>query len=168
MTTLAWDTSPILHAGRIDRLDVLGDIASGWPRSVTTAAVAEELEPEGIALPDWLEVVHVDGLAELVSLAEWLGRVSAGKHHRGEATVLAWAEVHHAIAIVDDRDARMTAQKVGLETHGVLWVVANAVHDKRIAKTTAGSFVDAMIASGARYPFEAGGFVTWAQAEGLL
>ncbi|NEE04726.1 hypothetical protein [Phytoactinopolyspora halotolerans] len=28
-----------MHAGRIDRFDVLGDMASGWVRNVTTAAV---------------------------------------------------------------------------------------------------------------------------------
>ncbi|MQA27422.1 MAG: hypothetical protein GEU94_18600, partial [Micromonosporaceae bacterium] len=72
MTVLVWDTSPILHAGRIDRLDVLGDIASGWAHNVTTAAVAEELEADSVAVPDWLEVVHVDGLVELVALADWL------------------------------------------------------------------------------------------------
>lgn len=107
MTGLVWDTSPILHAGRIDRLDVLGDIASGWGRNVTTAAVAEELERENVTVPEWLGVVHVDGLDEIIALGEWLQRVSAGRRDRGEATVFAWAEVHDAIAIVDDKDARM-------------------------------------------------------------
>lgn len=168
MTTLVWDTSPILHAGLIDRLDVLGDIASGWPRNVTTAAVVEELEPESIAVPDWLEVVHVDGLSELVALGSWLQRVSAGSHHRGEATVLAWAEVHLAIPIIDDKDARIAAQHAGLAAHGTLWVVANAFQDKRITRAAASGFIDAMQGSGARYPFEPGGFIGWAESQDLL
>lgn len=121
MSTLIWDTSPILHAGRIDRLDVLGDIASGWPRNVVTAAVVEELEVEGVSVPDWLEVVHVDGLDELASLASWVQRV-----------------------------------------------VASAIEDKRISRAAASGFIDAMLGSGARYPFEHGGFATWAEREGLL
>lgn len=168
MTVLVWDTSPILHAGRIDRLDVLGDIASGWAHNVTTAAVAEELEADSVAVPDWLEVVHVDGLVELVALADWLRRVSAGKHNRGEATVLAWAHVHEAVAIIDDKDARLAAQRAGLAAHGTLWVIANAVQDKRIPRAAASGFVDAMQGSGARYPFEAGGFIPWAESHCLL
>lgn len=168
MITLIWDTSPILHAGRIDRLDVLGDIASGWPRNVVTAAVVEELEVEGVSVPDWLEVVHVDGLDELASLASWLQRVSAGGRNRGEATLLAWAQVHSAVAIVDDKDARLAAQRAGVEAHGVLWVVASAIEDKRISRAAASGFIDAMLGSGARYPFEHGGFVTWAERQGLL
>ncbi|SDT72257.1 hypothetical protein [Jiangella sp. DSM 45060] len=167
MTDLVWDTSPILHAGRIDRLDVLGDIASGW-KNVTTAAVIEELETEGVALPGWLDVVHVDGLAELVALGSWLQRVSAGARNRGEATVLAWAEVHGAIPIIDDRNARAAAQRGGLDAHGLLWVVAAAVKSDRITRPAASGFVDAMLASGARYPFEPGGFVDWATEHSLL
>ncbi|WP_345482955.1 hypothetical protein [Actinopolymorpha pittospori] len=165
---MVWDTSPILHAGRIDRLDVLGDIASGWGRNVTTAAVAQELEREDVTVPEWLGVVHVDGLDEIIALGEWLQRVSAGRRDRGEATVFAWAEVHGAIAIVDDKDARMAAQRAGLAAHGTLWVIARAVVAERITCAGAVGFVDAMLSSGARYPFGYGGFVPWAEAQGLL
>ncbi|PZF81094.1 hypothetical protein [Jiangella anatolica] len=167
MTILIWDTSPVLHAGRIDRLDVLGDIASGW-QNLTTAAVVEELEAAGVALPSWLEVVHVDGLAELVALGEWLQRVAAGDRNRGEATVLAWAQVHGALPIIDDKDARAAAQRGGLDAHGLLWVVAEAVRSGRITSVASSGFVDAMLASGARYPLEPGGFVDWAKANSLL
>jgi hypothetical protein len=74
---LAWDASALHHAGSIGRLDVLGDLAEGpkqapW-RNVTTAAVVEELSSYGLAPPQWVEVVHVDGLSELIAVAP-LGR----------------------------------------------------------------------------------------------
>lgn len=105
---LAWDSSALHHAALADRLDVLGSIVRPW-RNVTTAAVREELAGNGLTIDSeqWLETVHVDGLNELVSLAKWVQAFSCQKHNRGEATVLAWAETHGAVAIIDDRDARM-------------------------------------------------------------
>lgn len=168
---LVWDASPLVHAHRIDRLDVLGDIAHGpcsapWA-NYTTAAVVEELGQHGGSVPDWLRVVYVDGISELRALARWVGRVSSETHSQGEATVLAWAECHDAHAIIDDADVRRVAQLYGLSVHGVLWVVAQAVEQGRWSATSASNFVDRLIGTGARYPFEVAGFVTWARSVGL-
>jgi predicted nucleic acid-binding protein len=168
----AWDASSLAHAVRIDRLDVLGDLARGpadspWSH-YTTAAVMEELARFGQAEAEWLEVVHVDGIGELGALARWMGRVATPTHSKGEATVLAWAECHGAIAIVDDRDARRVAQKYNQNVHGLLWIVAYAVRDGRWNISSAGAFVDQLLASGARYPFDSGGFERWARKSGLI
>jgi predicted nucleic acid-binding protein len=82
--------------------------------------VVEELDSHGGSSPDWLDVVHVDALAELVVLSDWIGRVSSATHSKGEATVLTWAQVHGAIAIIDDADARKVGQAHGLKVHGSL------------------------------------------------
>lgn len=169
---LIWDASPLIHADRIERLDVLGDLARGpldepWSND-TTAAVVEELASHGGGSPPWLDVVHVDGLQEILALAHWVGRVSSATHSRGEATVLAWAECHSATAIIDDRDARRVGQAHGLDVHGLLWVAARAVAEERWSARSAGSFVDQLIHSGARYPCEIGGFEAWCYQEGLL
>ena len=167
-----WDASPLVHAHKVDRLDVLGDLARGsaenpW-RNFTTAAVVEELAGHNGACPDWLQTVHVDGIAELSSLALWLDRVATSTHSKGEATVLAWADCHKAIAIVDDADARRVAQSYGLEVHGLLWAVAAAINCGRWTAAGSSAFVDQLLASGARYPFESGGFEAWASKQGLL
>lgn len=169
---MVWDASPLIYAGRIDRLDVLGEFAKGpagqpWS-NYTTAAVVEELGDNGCLRPEWIEVVHVDHIKELTALGVCLDRVATTTHSKGEATVFAWAEVHGATAIVDDADARRVAQGYGLEVHGLLWVVATAVADGRWGESSAGAFVDQLLAAGARYPFEAGGFVEWASKQGLL
>jgi predicted nucleic acid-binding protein len=82
--------------------------------------------------------------------------------------VLAWAECHGAVAIIDDWDARRVAQTHEQEVHGSLWVVAQAVVQDRWTATSASNFVDLMIGSGARYPCELAGFEAWARREGLL
>lgn len=173
-SVLIWDASALHHAAKAERLDVLGDLARGpdsrpWT-SVTTAAVVEELYDHGLSLTGeaWLNVVHVDGLDEIVALTRWFNVVSSTAHSRGEATVLAWAEVHRAIAIIDDQDARQAARRQGLCVHGSLWVVAQAICEGRISEVTARGFVDSLTESGARYPFGRGEYVDWARGKGLL
>ena len=170
---LAWDASGIYHAHLADRVDVLGDLVAsldgGNVTNVMTAAVARELESRNVPIPDWIDdVVHVDDLPELVILAKWVNLLSSAHHNRGEATALAWAEVHGATAVIDDRAARRAAATEPVEVHGLLWVVAQAVICGHIPPATALSFVDMMLATGARYPFGAGEFLNWARDQRLL
>lgn len=167
-----WDASPLVHASHIDRLDVLGDLAAGpvedrW-RHHTTAAVAQEITALGEILPPWLEVVHVDAIGELRALGRWIERVSSETHSQGEATVLAWAECHDATAIVDDSDARRVAKVHGLKVHGLVWLAAQAINQGRWSAPSVSNFLDQMIASGARYPFETAGFESWGRQQGLF
>lgn len=171
MPALVWDASGLHHAARADRLDVLGDIVKAYD-NVTTATVLAELDRHGLADAvqgaGWLRVVHVDGLDELPALMRWLQRLSAGEHHRGEATVCAWAEVHAATAIIDDADAKGVAVLGGLDAHGSLWVLAEGVRSGMLLDSTADGLADALIREGARYPFAGRGFSAWARRRGLL
>jgi hypothetical protein len=187
VTTLAWDASCLFYAARADRLDVLADYDAG-PRghewsNVTTQAVVDELTGHGLAVGalSWLEVVHVDGLGELTSLIAWMERHGAGDHqhpgHRfasgpgprsGEGTVCAWADVHGATAVVDDKNARRVAAAYGLTVHGSLWVIARGVAHGRASLASAANFVDLLLAEGARYGLEKGGFPAWCRHNNLL
>jgi predicted nucleic acid-binding protein len=170
--TLVWESSALLHACRCDRADVLLHLADALAptliRHVTTAAVAEELHRRHVTLPERLEVVHVDGLDELIALAGWVQRLSSSRHDRGESTVCAWAEVHTALAVIDDRAARIAAQRAGLDVHGTAWVIAQAVNRGRETPSGATALLDALILDGARYPFRTSNFATWAKDQGLL
>lgn len=167
---IIWESSALLHACRTDRLDVLLHLAEalGPARHVTTAAVREELAGHDLVLPPSMSVVHVDGLTELVSLADWVQRLSSSVHDRGEATVCAWAQVHGATAIVDDRAARTAAARAGLDVHGSAWVVARAVAIGHEGIANATALLDTLITDGARYPFPRGGFEGWAKNAKLL
>ncbi|UCM88253.1 hypothetical protein [Streptomyces marincola] len=173
---LVWDASPLHHAIKAGKIDVLADIArngGGAPRlNVTTQAVVSELEHYRLPVVDltWLDVVHVDDLDEIESLVRWMTRVSGSKSNQGEATVLAWAEVHGAIAVLDDADARRIARREGLEVWGSLRVLAESVSSGYVTSYVATTLVDAMIESGARYPAACsrGRFIHWAKDAGLL
>ncbi|MGK3093891.1 hypothetical protein ACG93S_28200 [Streptomyces sp. WAC01490] len=171
---LAWDTSPLFHAIKAGKLDVLGDIAQTWQgvsrRNVTTQTVVDELGTYGLSLAsaDWLEIVHVDHLSELTALVKWMDLVSGSKSNQGEATVLAWAEVNGAIAVIDDGDARRIARRHSLPVWGSLRVIATAVSEGNATEYVAGTLVDALIDTDARYPCARGQFVSWAKQNGLL
>ncbi|GAA3850462.1 hypothetical protein [Streptomyces sedi] len=138
---------------------------------MTTQTVVDELRHHGMSLAaaDWLEVVHVDHLAELAALVRWMERVAGANSNEGEATVLAWAEVHDAVAVVDDGDARRIARRYGVPAvWGSLRVIAMAVGAGQTTEYVATSLVDALVNSGARYPCARGEFIGWAQANGLL
>lgn len=154
-------------------MDVLGDVARTWQgtarRNVTTQTVEDELRHHGLTLTgvDWLEVVHVDYLNEL-AVVTWMDRVSGHKSNQGEATVLAWAEVHGAVAVVDDGDARRIAMRHSLPVWGSLRVVAASIAEGNTTEYVGGTLVDALIDSGARYPCARGQYLDWEKQAGLL
>lgn len=166
---LVWDASPLHHAIKAERIDTLSYIAARHT-NVTTAAVVQELEHYHLPLAglDWLRVVHVDGLGELIALVEWMNRVGGSASNQGEATVLAWAQVHGGLSVVDDQDARSAAKSAGAAVCGSLRVIAAAVAGGRITRYEAGRFVDELIDTGARYPCRRGSFVEWALDNKLI
>ncbi|WP_052681925.1 hypothetical protein [Saccharothrix sp. ST-888] len=172
--TLVWDTSPLFHAIKADRIDLLADLAREWQgvprRNITTATVIHELTHANLDISGlgWLELVHVDGLDELGALVRWMAVVSGERSNQGEATVLAWAEVHGGTAVIDDADARRAAQTHGLPVQGSLRVLAEALKEGRVTEYAANAFADALAETGARYPFGPGGFLAWAQRMRLL
>ncbi|MFI6287279.1 hypothetical protein ACIBCM_21445 [Streptomyces sp. NPDC051018] len=174
MATLVWDTSPLLHAIKAGKIDVLGDIArnrwGGARRNVTTQAVISEISHFQLPLAgsEWLEIVHVDDINEIEALVNWMHLVSGAKSNHGEATVLARAEVHRATAVVDDGDARRIGRGAGLEVWGSLRVIAESVSEGRTTPYAATALVDAMIGTGARYPCAQGQFIDWSKQHGLL
>jgi predicted nucleic acid-binding protein len=93
-------------------------------------------------------------------------RVSGHKSNQGEATVLAWAQVHNAVAVIDDRDAVRVGRAGGLEVWGSLRLIAESIRDGRTTDV-ATTCVDALMSTGMRYPCPAGGFVAWAKQNNM-
>ncbi|EST37170.1 hypothetical protein N566_14430 [Streptomycetaceae bacterium MP113-05] len=143
----------------------------GTPRTnITTATVIEEITRYALPVAglDWLDVVDLDDLDELTALVRWTELVSGHIANRGEATVLAWAEVHGALPVIDDKDARRVGRTAGLKICGSLRVVAESVVDGRTTDYAATAFVDALIDTGMRYPCARGGFISWAKQNGII
>lgn len=83
--------------------------------------------------------------------------------------MLAWAEVHHATVVLDDRGARAEARRGGAAAHGSLWVLAEAITHGRMTEASAAGLVRAVERAVAYYPADAvEDFGSWARSVGLL
>lgn len=137
----------------------------------TTNAVLDELAagPHGEHLEiDWLTVEPVDHLKELKALLGYVEVLGAGRRHLGEATVLAWAEVHNGLAIVDDRAAKKAAERRGVGCHGTLWLIVRGYREGVISEEGACRLVDVLQDQNARFPCDGAELLAWARAKGLL
>ncbi|HEY0191551.1 MAG TPA: hypothetical protein VGC42_10560 [Kofleriaceae bacterium] len=165
--------SPFARAGK---LEVLERLTAGRARNVTRA-VLEELD-RGIhdhpRLADvrgctWLEPISVDGLAELGVFAEYVRLLGSGGRHIGEAATLAWAEVHQAVALVDDDDAAQVGRSRRCEIRRTLALIAGGIRRAVIAEDEGADLVDDLTRlGGARFPCDGPTFIRWAEDKGLI
>lgn len=141
-----------------------------------TQAVREEIERgvwkhaelRGILEAGWIDVVHVDGLDELVAVAEYMRRLGSGERDMGEATVLAWAEVHGAIALIDEQVGRRHGKERDVEVHGTLWLISRGVRVGKLTDAQASEIVQRLSDADASFPCDGRTFIAWARQEGLL
>lgn len=175
MAVLVFDSAPLCCFARAGALATLERLTAGDER-VTTQAVLDELRRgvpqhpelgEVLDLP-WLLPVGVDSLAELRCFAAYANRLGAGGRDIGEASVLAWAEVHGAIAFTDDQAAVQVGRERGVEVKRTLALIARAVRLSILTEPEAEQLVDALIRAGARFPLESAAFLVWARDQGLL
>lgn len=117
---------------------------------------------------DWLERVRVDGLPELRALARYIRVLGAGDRNLGEATVLAWAEVHSAIAVIDDRVARAAGRARNVEVHGSLWLMFEAYNQGALDQRRVESLINRLVDSEAWFPCSSANAFEWAKRNGLL
>lgn len=175
MGDLVFDTSAVSGFARAGRLDQLEALTHGDQRYIT-AAVLDEIR-QGVPLhaslgtvldAAWLQEVRADGLDELRAFAEYVTILGTRGRDFGEASTLAWAETHHATAILDDAIGRQAAALRGVSAHGTLTLIAGAVSTGVITGDDAAGLVNALRAVGARLPCDGAGFIRWAQGKGLL
>ncbi len=75
--------------------------------------------------------------------------------HRGESEVLALALYNKPChVLLDDRVARLVADTLGLEVHGTLYVVANAVVKNVVSVREALKILDELVSGGFRISIE--------------
>ena len=175
MAVLVFDSAPLSAFARARQLPMLDRLA-GPEERVTTSAVIEELRaglgdhPElqdAIDLP-WLRIEPLADLDELVHFAKFALRFGSGTHDVGEATVLAYAEAHQAIAFTDDQLAVQVGREHGVKVVRTLALVARGVRTSLLTEPEAVRLVDELIRAGGRYPFGGGEFMAWARSQGLL
>jgi predicted nucleic acid-binding protein len=175
VTGLVFDSSPLSHFARAGQLETLEELTRHDDRHVTQAvrdeiargaALHEKLS--AVADASWLTVVRVDGLAELSAFADFARVLGSGERDVGEASTLAWAQVHGAIAIVDERAGTRRGRERGVEVHGTLWLIAEGRRRNLLTDAQCEELVDALSDTEAWFPCRGAEFIAWARAEGLL
>ena len=175
MTALIFDTSPLSHFARAGALATLDELTREYDRHVTQAVWDEiargaAIHPRlgDVTNASWLAVVRVDGLAELSAFADFARVLGSGDRDVGEAATLAWAQVHAAIAIVDERAGTRRGRERGVEVHGTLWLVAEGRRRGLLTDRRCEELVDALSDTEAWFPCRGAEFVAWARDAGLL
>lgn len=176
MVTLVFDTSPLNAFARARELDTLRDLTEGH-RCCTTEPVLEEIDAGVRTYPElalirefsWLQGVRCDGLEELIAFAHIHQRFGRSRRDVGEASVLAWAKVHRAIAIIDERVGRQVAQEERIESAGTLRLIADGIQRQRLTLEKASMLVDRLRGRGGAWlPCDGGGFLSFCRKHGLL
>jgi hypothetical protein len=174
--TFIFDASPLNHFARAGQLHTLDMITKVAGRRLVSVPVLGELR-RGIqvdpALRDietcgWLEEVPVVELAELGAFAHYARYLGSGDRDIGEAATLAWAEVHGACAIVDDRPGTIHGRKRGVTVHGSLWLIAGGYTAQLLTERAAMRLVDSLLDTEAWFPCNGSTFFTWARENNLL
>jgi predicted nucleic acid-binding protein len=171
-TTFVLDTSPLAHFARAGELDTLANLLKGF-RCVTTKAVAGELRngitkhPELRLAEDvqWISIVPCDDLPILYLFGQYLNRLGDSERNAGEASVLAWAEHHRAVAYVDDQVACNLGRKRGVRVQRTLHLIVNAVRTGLMTESRAQQLINDLADTDARFPSEArDDLFAWARA----
>jgi len=173
--TLVFDTSPLSCFARAGRLETLRELTEGH-RRVFTPAVRDEVElgvHQYASLEDvlecaWLELVHGDTLKELTAFSEYVRLLGCGPRDVGEAATLAWAEAHHAIAVIDDQTAVNAAHSRHVSVKRTLALISTGIQQDLISNDDAAILVDELIGGGARFPCDGRRFIAWAREKDLI
>jgi hypothetical protein len=110
--SLVFDASPLLHFSQAARLEVLQNLpkvgAVSRPSVLDEIARNQERYPRvvEVAVQSWLTVVPIDRLVELQAFAYYARILGSGTRDTSEASVLAWAQCHDAVAVIDDQTAK--------------------------------------------------------------
>lgn len=169
-----FDASPLLHAAKADRLDVLGDLVKSRECLTTQSVLDEVRRNDGdahalVVRAGWIRTMPTDSLEFLHAYGTWSTRMSlTDDHNIGETMLCAYAELRGGTLVMDDRDARRTAERYGLVVCGTMRLVADACARGDYTLAGASTLADTLRESGMRLPFAKGGFETWARAEKLL
>jgi hypothetical protein len=97
--------------------------------------------------------VELEELGELVAFATYKAELGGGaERSNGEASVLAWANAHGGIAVIDESAATSIGDATGITVHGSLWLVIRGFKSRVLDRATAEGIVDDLISTGMRLP----------------
>lgn len=170
------DTGPLSHFARAGWFGILQLIAPDGVIWIPDTVEREILQArssnawlEPIVEFDWVRVLPIQTDAELAAFSRY-ARLLVGDDGRniGECGVLALAEVHGMVSVVDDQAGHKAAVRCGVDNRRTLGLLCDAVEAGHVTLATVSIVADALCDSEYRLPFQRGGFERWAIANGRL
>ena len=173
--TIVFDTGPLSHLAQAGWLGVLRSVTGG-AALVIPDVVADELKRGSGSRPHlelvleakWIEQRRLESHAELRAFGRFADLLVSGNRNAGEAAVLAYAKVHGATAIIDDRAGSNAARSSGVECRGTLGILCDAVRAGLLSVQIVSDLADHLLETEYRLPFLNGGFAGWAAENGLI
>lgn len=169
------DAGPLNHFAKAGWLGVLRFVADG-AQVVITEVVEAELRTGAHTRPhlqsvldsDWIERRVLTSLEEISVYGNFASRlVGADGRNAGEASVLAYAQVHRMLAVIDDGAGRKAGQSAGVQVRGTLGLLMDAIRSGQLTVEMVSQVADDLLATEYRFPFKVGGFAQWARQQGL-
>jgi predicted nucleic acid-binding protein len=162
-----FDSGPLSHFAEAGWLGLLGaavGAAEAWipvtVRGEIADGVNEHPHLRGVLETDWLTLRDIVMPEEQAAFAKCASRLLGDDQRKnlGECGVLALANVHGGIAVLDDGAARQIASEFGVEVKTTVALLCDLVRDKHLGLDLASTIADALIQTEYRLPFEPGGF----------
>jgi len=175
MPVFVFDTGPLSHFARAQRLDALKTILAGHT-AVIPKVVVDELK-QGLHLhkeltsvieADWIEHRQIQTDAEVEVFSKYVARLVSSGRNVGEAAVLALAETIGATAVIDDAVAHRIARQSGVSCKRTLALFVEAASLGVIQFSEVSELVDRLNATDYRLPVGPGEFARWAIEENLF
>ncbi len=118
------DSSPLIHLSQIGRLNLLKEF---FGELLIPPAVYREVVVEGRGRPGSREVEEASWIRVVEIRNKHLKRVLQLLLDEGEAEAIALAlEVNASLVLLDDREARLQAKRLGLRVTGTLGILLRA------------------------------------------
>lgn len=172
---LAFDSSPLNYFARSNQLSTLGKLVTGNTCVITRAVDDEILKGASkyaqlyqVSAQAWITVVDESSIEFLKLFSEYHSRLGGGGRNIGEATTLAYAELHGMTAFIDDRVGRRHGRERGVAVTGTLELLCQSIRSHVMEESEAVSVIDLLRDHEAFLPCDGAGFIGWARAEGLL
>lgn len=175
--TFVFDSGPLSHFSEAGWLGLLRE-AVGAEEAWIPASVRTEISDglnahahlRGVLDAEWLRVRGVTSVLELARLGKYTSRL-LGKDQRtnlGECEVLALAETHGAVAVIDDGAARTLARENGVRVKTTISLLCDLVRADQLGLSLASTIADRLLQTQYRLPFSEGGFAAFVRQHELL
>ncbi|MFB6186203.1 MAG: PIN domain-containing protein [Halobacteriaceae archaeon] len=155
MTTVVVDSTVLIYLARLGDLDLLGSL---FDRVIVPEPVYDEVVKTGHE-EDYRDAIAVEEamneFMEIVELSDDVARQTGQIQDtadlgRGEAAAMALARHHDGQCLTDDHAARTTAESVGLEIGGTIFVLLEALTEGQLSFKAYESRIDQLANGGFR------------------